>query len=147
MQLWPKKLTLPNCRCIIGTWQISCRYAYVFRKFNSFNPIYHNLSFCEPKSSSPFVKCVFVKINLHIYMKFAKFLWYTYNSVAPLSWAKVDPKVKIVKKFLTFPNKADNFTNKVKFLTPINIYVESLLVKENFHGYSKFFPPLLEILQ
>ncbi len=47
-------------------------------------------------------------------------------------WAKITSKVKIVEKYLTFPNKADNFTNKVKFLTPANIYVESQLVKENF---------------
>jgi hypothetical protein len=59
----PYKVALPNCRCITESWQISCRYAYVFRKFNSINPINHNLSFYEPKSSSLFVKCVFVKIN------------------------------------------------------------------------------------
>jgi hypothetical protein len=40
-------------------------------------------------------------------------------------WAKVASKVKNVEKFLTFPNKADNFTNKVKLLTPAKIYVES----------------------
>jgi hypothetical protein len=39
-------------------------------------------------------------------------------------WAKIASKVKIVEKFLTFPNEADNFTNKAKFLTPANNYVE-----------------------
>ncbi len=38
-------------------------------------------------------------------MKFANFLWYTYKSVAPILWAKVACKVKIVKKFITFPNE------------------------------------------
>ncbi len=59
----PYKVGLPNCRCVIKSWQISCRYVYIFRKSNSIIPIHHNLSFCTAKSSIPFVKCVFVKIN------------------------------------------------------------------------------------
>jgi hypothetical protein len=53
-------------------------------------------------------------------MKFANFLGYTYNSIAPLYRTKVASKVKIVEKFITYPNEADNFTNKAKFLTPTN---------------------------
>ncbi len=56
--IWPCKMALPNCRCIIESWQILCRYVYVFRKLNSINPINHNLSFCGSKSSSPFVKLI-----------------------------------------------------------------------------------------
>ncbi len=41
----------------------------------------------------------------HIYMKFANFLWYTYNSVVPISWAKDTSKEKIVEKSISFPNK------------------------------------------
>jgi hypothetical protein len=47
-------------------------YAYVFRKLNS---IIRFLRFCEGKSS----------LSKHIFMKFGKFLWYTYNSLAPIS--------------------------------------------------------------
>ncbi len=63
MQPRPYKVALPNRRCITKSWQISCRNVYVFRKLNSINPIAHNLSFCEPKSSSPFVKLNFT--NTH----------------------------------------------------------------------------------
>jgi hypothetical protein len=35
-------------------------------------------------------------------------------------WAKIASKVKIVEKFITFSNEADNFKNKAKFLTPAN---------------------------
>ncbi len=80
-------------------------------------------------------------------MKFANFLWYTYNSVVPLYRAYVALKKKNVEKYNTSPNKFWNFTNRVKFLTPTKIQVESYLVKENFRGYFNFFPPLLEILQ
>jgi hypothetical protein len=38
-------------------------------------------------------------------MKFANFLWYTYNSVAPLYRAKIASNLKIVEKFITFPNE------------------------------------------
>ncbi len=57
------KLAPPNCRCIIKSWQISCRYVYVFRKSNSIYPINHNLSFCEAKLSFPFVKYKFMKTH------------------------------------------------------------------------------------
>ncbi len=63
MQLWLKKLHLTNCGCILKSWQISCRYVYIFRKSNSINPINHNLSFCEPKSSVSLVKKIFTKTN------------------------------------------------------------------------------------
>ncbi len=147
------KVALPNCRCITESWQISCRYAYVFRKLNSINPINHNLSFCEARSSSPFVKWVFVKINFTrgmldlgsqklrlwaiwlVEFNFLKTTTYLHKicqlfmihlQFASVNfWAKVASKVKNVEKFLTFPNKADNFTNKVKLLTPAKIYVES----------------------
>ncbi len=149
MRLCPYKVALPNCRCIIKSWQISCRYAYVFRKFISINPINHNLSFCEAKSSSPFVKCVFMKINftrgmldlgsqkLRLWpigmmeLNFLKTETYLHEicqlfmihlQFASVNfWAKIASKVKIVEKFHTFPNEADNFTNKAKFLTPANI--------------------------
>jgi hypothetical protein len=149
----PYNVAPPICRCITESWKISCRYAYVFRKLNSTNPINHNLSFCESRSSSPFVKCVFVKINFTrgmldlssqklrlgaiwlVEFNFLKTSTYLHEicqlfmihlQFASVNfWAKIASKVKIVEKFLTFPNKADNFTNKVKFLTPANIYVES----------------------
>ncbi len=35
-------------------------------------------------------------------MKFANFLWYTCNSVVPISLAKEASKVKIVNKFIYF---------------------------------------------
>jgi hypothetical protein len=57
------KLALPNFRCITKSWQILCRYVCVFKKLNSINPINNNLTFCGAKSSIPFVKFVFMKIN------------------------------------------------------------------------------------
>jgi hypothetical protein len=36
-------------------------------------------------------------------MKFANFLWYICKSVVPISWAKVDSKVKVVEKIISFP--------------------------------------------
>jgi hypothetical protein len=59
MQPRPYKVASPICRCIIKSWQISCRYVYVFRKSNSIIPIHHNLSFCEPRSSIPLCKMRF----------------------------------------------------------------------------------------
>ncbi len=54
-------------------------------------------------------------------MKFANFLWYTYDLEPPLYRAYVASKVKIVEKFIIFPNEVKNFANKAKFLTPSNI--------------------------
>jgi hypothetical protein len=54
-------------------------------------------------------------------MKFANFLGYTYNLLAPISWAKVALKVKFVEKFFTFPNEVRNFTNKTMFPASTNI--------------------------
>jgi hypothetical protein len=61
MQLWSYKVALPNSRCIIKRWQISCRYFYIFRKLNSINPINLNLKFCEARSSFLSVKYNFMK--------------------------------------------------------------------------------------
>ncbi len=44
------------------SWQISRRYVFVFWKFNSISPIGHNLSFCEARSTTFIVKCVFVNL-------------------------------------------------------------------------------------
>ncbi len=57
------KVVIPNCRCITESWQITFRYAYIFRKSNSINPINHNLSFCGAKSSFLFVKYKFMKTH------------------------------------------------------------------------------------
>jgi hypothetical protein len=38
-------------------------------------------------------------------MKFANFLWYTFKSVALISWAKVALKVKNGEQFISFPNE------------------------------------------
>jgi hypothetical protein len=35
-------------------------------------------------------------------------------------WAKLASKVKIIRKLLALLIEAENFTNKVKFLTPTN---------------------------
>jgi hypothetical protein len=43
MRSRPYKVALPNRRCIIESWQISCRYVYIFRKSNSINPIHQNV--------------------------------------------------------------------------------------------------------
>jgi hypothetical protein len=80
-------------------------------------------------------------------MKFANFLWYTYNSVAPISWAKVDSKLKVVEEFTIFPNEFWNFTDRAKFLIPTSIWVEGWSVRGSFPEYFEFFQPLPEILQ
>ncbi len=54
---------LANFECIIKSWQISCRYVYIFIKSNFINLINHSFSFCEPKSSIPFVKLTFTKTH------------------------------------------------------------------------------------
>ncbi len=57
-----RNFALANFECIMESWQNSCRYIYAFRKFNSVNPIGHNLSFCEAKSNILYVK--WVSMNL-----------------------------------------------------------------------------------
>jgi hypothetical protein len=147
MQLWPKKLAPSNRRYIIKSWQISCRYVFIFRISNSINPINHNLSFCEPKSSIPFVKCVFVKFNftkgmldlasqkLRLWliglMEFNFLKTKTYiHEICHLLMIHLQIgganflgqsciKGEKCWKIHFFPNKVINFTNKAKFLTPI----------------------------
>jgi hypothetical protein len=45
-----------------GGFEVLCR-CLIIRKLNSINPVNHNLSFCEAKSSFPLVKYVSVKIR------------------------------------------------------------------------------------
>ncbi len=77
MRHMPYIMALPNCRCIIESWQISCRYVYVLRKLNSINTITHNLSLWSK------IECFLCKMRFceNQFYKGTAWLWFTKTKI------------------------------------------------------------------